>query len=239
MTADAYRRIARVYDTVIEPVLKSARYLALELWPPLPGQSVLDIGCGTGAQLDLYRRAGCRITGVDPSPAMVALARQKLGAQARVDLGDASRLPYPRRCFDLILMSMVLHEMSAEMRSAVIAEAKRVVRANGGIIVLEYHPGPLHFPRGWLAKPLILLAERLAGAQHFHHYGEFLAAGGMPRLALRNDLAVKACRIIKGGNFGIFRLELIAGDASGLLRPGNSCPEPDAPPSGAGSIDIN
>jgi ubiquinone/menaquinone biosynthesis C-methylase UbiE len=219
MSEDAYHRIANIYDVVVEPVLRSARLLAVQMWPPSPEQSVLDIGCGTGSQLDLYRRIGCKIAGIDPSPAMVARARQKLGHEARVDLGDASRLPHARHSFDLILMSMMLHELPEATRSAVIAEAKRVLKADGCILVLEYHPGPLRFPRGWLAKPLILIVERLAGLQHYRHYGEFLAAGGMPGLALRNQLAVQAKAIIKGGNLGLFRLVQRIDGAANRLRP--------------------
>ena len=206
MSEDAYRRIASIYDVLVEPVLQSARLLAVQMWPPHPYQSVLDIGCGTGSQLELYRRIGCKVAGMDPSPAMVARARRKLGQEARIDLGDASRLPHARDSFDLILMSMVLHEIREETRSAVMAEAKRVLRADGCILVIEYHPGPLRFPRGLLARPLIRAVERLAGRQHYLNYREFLAAGGIPGLSLRQRLAVRAKVIIKGGNFGLFRL---------------------------------
>ena len=206
MSEDAYRRIASVYDFLIEPVLRSARLLAVQKWPPHPDHAVLDIGCGTGSQLDLYRRSGCKVAGIDPSSAMVARARRKLGQEARVDLGDASRLPHARDSFDLVLMSMVLHEISEETRSAILAEAKRVLRADGCILVIEYHPGPLRFPRGRLARPLIAAVERMAGRQHYRNFREFLAGGGMPGLALRNCLAVQAQAIIKGGNFGLFRL---------------------------------
>jgi ubiquinone/menaquinone biosynthesis C-methylase UbiE len=219
MSEDAYHRIANIYDVAVEPFLRSARLLAVQMWPPNPEQSVLDIGCGTGSQLDLYRRIGCKIAGIDPSPAMVARARQKLGHEARVDLGDASRLPHARHSFDLILMSMMLHELPEVTRCAVIAEAKRVLKADGCILVLEYHPGPLRFPRGWLAKPLILIVERLAGLQHYRNYREFLAAGGMPGIALRNQLAVQAQAIIKGGNFGLFRLMQMVDGAANRLRP--------------------
>ena len=122
MPEDAYHRIANIYDVVVEPTLRSARLFGIRMWPPSPDQSVLDIGCGTGSQLDLYRRIGCKIAGIDPSPAMVARARQKLGHEARVDLGDASRLPHARHSCDLVLMSMMLHELPEETRSAVIAD---------------------------------------------------------------------------------------------------------------------
>ena len=206
MSEDAYHRIANIYDVVVEPVLRSARLLAVQMWPPNPEQSVLDIGCGTGSQLDLYRRIGCKIAGIDPSPAMVARARQKLGHEARVDLGDASRLPHAPHSFDLILMSMMLHELPEATRSAVIAEAKRVLKADGCILVLEYHPGPLRFPRGWLAKPLLLIVERLAGLQHYRNYREFLAQAACRASLSGTNWRFRLKAIIKGGNFGLFRL---------------------------------
>jgi ubiquinone/menaquinone biosynthesis C-methylase UbiE len=206
MTADAYHSIAKIYDVVFEPVLKSSRATAMKMWPPQKGELVLDIGCGTGAQLDLYRRAGCEVVGIDPSPAMVTRARRKLGSEARVDLGDASHMPYAAASFDLILMSLVLHELADTVRSAVIAEAKRVLKTYGRMLIFDYHPGPLRFPRGWLAKPLILIAERMAGYEHFRNYREFLADGGIPRLAAQHQLVIEASRIIKGGNFALFLL---------------------------------
>jgi len=71
---------------------------------------------GTGTQLQLYQQAGCRVLGIDPSPAMANKARIKLGAEAGVVLGDAIRMPFASASVDLALMSLMLHELPESVR---------------------------------------------------------------------------------------------------------------------------
>ena len=204
MATDAYRTLSKCYDALFEPVLHHAKHLGFELWPPKEGMRVLDIGCGTGAQLQLYRNSGCSIFGVDRSPSMIEEAGRKLGNEAILDLADGDALPHPSSSVDLVLLSMTLHELSGGEQSQNLDEVKRVLRREGKVLVLDYHPGPLSFPRGWLAKPLILLVERVAGREHYQNYGEFIESGGMPQLADRHRFLIDKERIIKGGNFGLF-----------------------------------
>ncbi len=208
---DHYQWIAGWYDLIIEPVLASARRLGLELAPPGPGMVVLDVGCGTGAQLALYRSRGCTLLGIDPSRAMVEVARTRLGWDARVDLADASRMPYGDASVDLALASMMLHELADDTRAAILGEIRRVLTPGGRLVVFDYHPGPLRFPRGWVTAPFILAAERLAGRDHYRHHREFLAAGGTPAFAARHGFRVDAARSVKGGNFGVFVLVPVPG----------------------------
>jgi hypothetical protein len=105
---------------------------------------------------------------------------------------------------------MMLHELSHETRTAVLAEATRVLAHDGRMLVLDYHPGPLAFPRGYAAKPLIMAVERLAGRDHFRHYRQFLGAGGLPACAAPHGLAVEDSKVIKDGNFGLYLLRPVA-----------------------------
>jgi ubiquinone/menaquinone biosynthesis C-methylase UbiE len=208
MAIDLDGYMAAAYDIAFEPVLGHARRLGLQLHRPKPGALVLDIGCGTGSQLALYQGLGCSLAGIDPAPGMVARAGQKLGAAARIHLGSARAIPYPDASVDLALFSMMLHALPPATRQDVIAESKRVLKADGRILVLDYHPGPLTVPRGWAGKPLIHAVEWMAGREHFTSYREFLAAGGLPAVAQRHDLVIDTARVIKGGNFGLFLLRL-------------------------------
>ena len=115
---DAYRRAARRYDQLFGRLNAGLRGLALKMFPPREGMDVLDVGCGTGLQLAGYQQARCHVSGIDASPAMLTVARRRLGDNASLQLGDATRLPYPDRAFDLVLASTVLHEMSPAARRA-------------------------------------------------------------------------------------------------------------------------
>jgi ubiquinone/menaquinone biosynthesis C-methylase UbiE len=203
---DSYGGIAGWYDVLVEPLVASLRRAALAMHPPRPAMRVLDAGCGTGAHLALYRAAGCASFGIDLSHAMLSVARNTLGRPARLCRADASRMPFPARVFDLVLFAMALHELAAPVRDAALEEARRVLRADGRILVLDYHAGPASFPLGWAYLAGILCVERAAGADHFRHRGEYIAAGGLPGLARRHRLAVDQCRVFRSGTFGLYLL---------------------------------
>jgi ubiquinone/menaquinone biosynthesis C-methylase UbiE len=203
---DTYSFIAHQYDRLLGPFLDGPRRAALELCPPRRGWRVLDVGCGTGAQLALYQRAGCAVAGIEASPAMAQVARRRLGEHAAIELADASRMPYASASFDLVLASMMLHELDAATRGAILDECARVMRPGGRLLVIDYHPGPLRIPHGWLVRPFILAAERLAGREHYRNHLAFLAAGGIPPLARPHGFAVDETRVKKGGTFGVYLL---------------------------------
>ena len=199
-----YQRSAKWYDCLIEPFNVSLRQIGLKMCPATEGATVLDVGCGTGTHLDLYQRAGCEVFGIDSSSAMLELARNKLGQRATLHLGDASQMPYEDGTFDLVIITLTLHEMPTHTRSAVLSEIKRVLLQSGRLLVIDYHIGPIRFPRGWLSKGLITFIEFLAGSEHFRSYREFLATGGMPALSRRHSLRPTEAKIVNGGNIGLF-----------------------------------
>jgi ubiquinone/menaquinone biosynthesis C-methylase UbiE len=206
MQKDAYRLLGKVYDRLIDPFLSGQRDSALLLYPPFPGMSVLDVGCGTGSTLKIYLQAGCSVTGIDLSPTMLASARQKLGAQAVLHLGDASRMPFPDCSFDLVTAVLSLHEIPPLVRTAVFSEMVRVVRLSGSLLVTEYHSGPFPTPRAWWYQKIRTVIEFLAGREHFANYRQFIAQDGLTPLIAAYPLELLNMWVASGTATAIYLL---------------------------------
>ena len=186
----------------MEPLNAPLRDIGVRLVPPYEGMRVLDVGCGTGAQLKRYLDVGCQISGVDSSPAMLQRARARLGADADLRLASAQSLPYPDERFDLILASLMLHELEPAARETVLTEMIRVLAPDGRILVTDFHPGPRAVPKGWFYRGISIIAETIA--RHRDRSTAFLDAGGMPALAPRLGLSIERAKVVAGGNIGLY-----------------------------------
>jgi demethylmenaquinone methyltransferase/2-methoxy-6-polyprenyl-1,4-benzoquinol methylase len=176
------------------------RRIGLAMVRPEHGMKVLEVGCGTGANLVLYQQAGCDVAGVDLSPSMLEVARAKLGETADLRLCDAADMPYRDGSFDLVVAFLTLHEMPPGVRESVMDEMARVAGADGRLLLLDFHNGPLRFPRGWLFKTAIVLLELSAGREHFRNYRDFLARRGVRGLITPQTLSVVKEKVLSGGN---------------------------------------
>lgn len=143
MREDPYQGIARWYDRLFEPLNAKLRAIGLALAELNAGQSVLDVGCGTGSLLAIWRTRGCVVHGIDKSAAMLNVARRKLGDAARLYVGDATRMPFDDAEFDRVTAMLTLHEMRQPERLSVLREMRRVLKSEGRIILIDFHPGPL------------------------------------------------------------------------------------------------
>ena len=155
---DPYKTLAKVYDRWVEPLNNTLRKIMLKMQPPQKDMQVLEVGCGTGSNLRLFQQAGCKISGIDLSPAMLQQARAKLGEGGDLQLADASEMPWAADSFDLALAMLTLHEMPGDIRRPVISEMLRVVKPGGRLLIVDFHPGPLSFPKGWFWKSTIFTA---------------------------------------------------------------------------------
>ena len=206
MREDPYRSIARWYDRLFEPINSGLRVLGLRLFIPKKDMALLDVGCGTGLHLYLYRKYQCALYGIDPSPSMLEIAQKRLVDAARLHLGDASDMPYEDKRFDLAIAMLALHEMNPPTRSAVVQEMKRVLKPSGRLLLIDFHPGPIRPLQGWWTKLIIILSEIAAGREHFRNYRQFMAVKGLPALISEHNLAVEKQRIVSGGALAAFLL---------------------------------
>jgi ubiquinone/menaquinone biosynthesis C-methylase UbiE len=195
-----------MYDPVIEPLVRSLRMAGIALFPPRKGISVLDVGCGTGMHLSLYKKVGCKTFGIDLSPAMLSVARGRL---ERLTLGDGSRMPYSDQSFDLVTAMLMFHEMDPALRAPVLSDAKRITKESGRLLIIDYHPGPVARLEGWVHKAVITTMENLAGRAHSRNYRNFMASGGLSPLIAQIGLLVDKKRIVGGGTMGLYLLRLV------------------------------
>jgi ubiquinone/menaquinone biosynthesis C-methylase UbiE len=109
-----------------------------------PGESVLDVGCGTGTlAIAAKRRVGANgsVYGIDASTEMIARAAGKArraGQEVRFESAAIERLPFPDATFDVVLSSVMLHHLPDEARRAGIREIRRVLKPAGRLVAVDF-----------------------------------------------------------------------------------------------------
>ena len=99
---------------------------------------VLEVAVGTGRNLSFYPD-GARLTGVDWSPAMLGIARERaaaLGRDADLRQGDAQALEFPDESFDTVLCALGLCAIPDDRRA--VTEMARVLRAGGRLLLVDH-----------------------------------------------------------------------------------------------------
>ena len=181
--ATVYEQVSAGYDAdaggglfaTDEPVV--AEYLARRE----PGVA-LDAACGTGRFAEFLARRGHRVIGVDSSPDMLALARQRVPG-AKFHIAGLDRLPLPDDSVDVIVCALALEHVAS--LDPVLAEFARVLRPGGDLVISDVHHelvtrGSVMTARGPAGEPLIAPSYR-------HQLGDYL------RPALSLGLQVKRC----------------------------------------------
>ena len=109
--------------------------MILETLKPFKHESVIDIGCGSGNHLLLAHRFGMDITGIDASPYMLSLARDRLGNKCELKKANAEDIPYEDNEFDLAFLINTLEFLDNPL--SVLEEAGRV--AKKGIFIIIFN----------------------------------------------------------------------------------------------------
>ena len=148
-------------------------------------QRVLQIACVYG---DLSQRLlsrlgdGGQLDVIDVAPVQLANLRRKRPPDPRLRLHqqDASALAFPEAGFDSTVLFFLLHEQPADVRAATLAEALRVTRPGGKIIIVDYHQPRPGNPLRYVMKIVLQLLEPFALDLWRQEITSWLSAGKLP-----------------------------------------------------------
>lgn len=190
-----YRLWAPIYDSTVNRIFTPGRKRALELLDLKPGEKVLLVGVGTGADLPLLP-AGVDATGIDLSPEMLARARLKLDrcpASVRLIEGDAQALLVDEAAFDAVILNLILSVIPDG--NACLQSALRALKPGGRAVVFDKF-----LPEGMSVSPVrkfINLFSTLLGTDINRRLGDLMdgsagsivanepsIVGGMYRVAM-------------------------------------------------------
>ncbi len=174
------------YSTFVDPVLMKMRKRVANNVES--GKKIIDVACGTGAQVFELASKSESVVGVDLSESMIKKAIQ-IKTKFKVEnsdfkIGDATNLSdFDDRQFDIATMSLALHQFSPELHSSILNEMKRISKK---IIIVDYAvPLPKNIV-GYGSK----WAEFMAGIEHNRNFKKYYKAGGLNIILPQNNLTI-------------------------------------------------
>lgn len=134
-----YEKLASTYDLFFGPWLHPGRVRAVERMAPTPGERILEVGTGTGINLDLYP-SHCHVTGVDLSASMLEKAHERVAKKGMMNVRlyemDATHLQFADDSFDIVYAPYLINVVPDPI--AVAREMRRVCRPGGRIMFLNH-----------------------------------------------------------------------------------------------------
>ena len=176
---DEYKRFAWLYDFILHSAIHKVRKKIAEIIDQNQPERIIDICCGTGNQLKYLHKKGYKnLSGVDISASMLKQA-EKGPIKGKCKNQDAAALNFEKNTFDVGIIGFALHEKPIDTAKEIIKEAKRVLKPNGLIIILDYNQEK-EVP--WYIRSIVRIIERFAGKEHYRNYRQYQKAGGTDML---------------------------------------------------------
>lgn len=181
----AYRRYARVYDLLFGPIMHPGRRRIVRTLHCRPGDSILEVGIGTGLSLPLYPR-DIRVTGIDISPEMLERARRRverkgLGQVEEIVEMDAQSMSFPDDRFDKVVAMYVVSV--APDPAQLMSEIRRVCKAGGEIVIVNHFRS--RNPLLSFLETLLAPLSRLAGFRPNLGLYDFLSTAQLQVVEIR------------------------------------------------------
>ena len=180
MHAEHWGRRPRDWADLAEPSNEPLFAAVLATVGAAPGVRLLDIGCGSGHAARMAAALGATVTGLDITPELLAIARERVPGAAGFVLGEMDSLPFAGSSFDVVVGFNAFQ--FADDPAIAVAEAARVVR-RGGVVAATTFAEPernestaLHLA----LEPLRPAAGAASGGQHLPY--ALSEPGGLERL---------------------------------------------------------
>ena len=186
-----------IYSTFIDPILKPMRIrIAQQIHP---GENVIDIACGTGAQVFEMAKKANKVVGIDFSESMIIQAN-KTAIKCKCKnvnfvIADATHLTgFSENEFDVSTISLALHQFLPELYSPILNEMKRVAKK---LIVVDY---AIPLPKNYAGLGS-RFAEFLAGGEHNRNFKQYYLQGGLNSILTKNNLQIDYSEKFGNGAF--------------------------------------
>jgi ubiquinone/menaquinone biosynthesis C-methylase UbiE len=189
------------YANLVDPLLRRLRAQVPQFAGMPAGSSVLDVCCGTGAQVLEYAACGLRAHGLDINPDMLALARRgdkrEFEYEPCLYLADAACMPFKDSLFDYASITLALHDKDEVLQDGILSEMKRVVNNKGRLVLVDY-TAPA--PRSVMGT-LVRVIEHVAGGEHARNYMSFIKRAGLDAILARHSLRIEKTQVVSSGLF--------------------------------------
>jgi len=197
-----------IFEKLIDPILSNVRQYTPVFSGMKADERVLDVCCGTGAQVIEYGRRGIFAIGIDIDPNMLAIALRNKVKQASSNtsfyLANATSLPFDDNTFDYVSVSSGLHDKEREIRNKIVTEMKRVVKKDGSLIFIDFN---VPLPKNILAM-FARIIEFIAGGSHYQGFQDYMRNGGLSNILENHQLVEERIDYLKSGILAIIKAKI-------------------------------
>ena len=196
------------YENIVDPILGNVRQVMPVFAGMKSGDKVLDVCCGTGAQVIVYDQHGILASGIDVNQCMLGTAlrnKKKLySLNTSFFLADATALPFEDNTFDYVSICFGLHDKERDMRNRIVSEMKRVVRQDRALVFADFQ---VPLPRNIWAM-FARSVEFIAGGSHYRGFNDFISNNGLEKILKDHMLFEEKAGLFKGGILKIIKARL-------------------------------